>query len=738
MVFRAGISGSFKIFGTGGTISADFYNRSLFSNDATTAANWQTRQLLDENDNISVDWNNRTLNSSSLDITVDYINGILSGNWNSNNLRLSGNLVATENFTKGISGQLNLSGSNLKNQITSLSGNLVLTGSNLQDKINTITNNTGNFISNSQSGQFYPASNPYKFITGLGTSNYISKFISSSGIDNSLLYDNDTNIGIGTITPEYNLDAKGTIFTHTGQLISSLGGIGHYQNLLTRSNQFSNSAWDKAVGVTVTSNAIIGPDGKTLADQISYTGGDSAGNWKLTQDVDVPSQNGSTYIGSIWLRTDTGINLRLSQNIGSTKTITVSKSWKRFSSVATGDGSLSTKFQFYSASADNTPFTIYAYGAQSEKSVEGPGCYINTEASNYDYTGYGLILTSPGPHLIKSGNLGIQLGEINPVSALDINGQINIRGGNPKLSGILVCGTGGLASWASPNFYPSGQNPSGYSSVLVTGSNAILSPNFTGVGGTLVYLSGNNLICVSGAGGGGSSTTINLINNAITGSGTLNYIPKFTTNNSGIVNSNIIDSGNIIQLGATGVLANDLYVVTSQTTTQKNYINFQIQSVKLPNMSGAHFARIDAGNVNWELLFAATGTQPQSGLWQFICPQDINTGYTPNLYLNFSLKNPQTGTNNISFRSQIASIPAFANTNINTLIWAVPNTGTLILANNLSGNYVQQMIIPLTNNSGMNTGSTILLQLDRNISSITTGASGDAALLGLMLEYTKK
>jgi hypothetical protein len=46
-------------------------------------------------------------------------------------------------------------------------------------------------------------------VTGVGTSGYLSKFNSSQGVDNSIVYDNGTNVGIGTTTPTYKLEVNG-------------------------------------------------------------------------------------------------------------------------------------------------------------------------------------------------------------------------------------------------------------------------------------------------------------------------------------------------------------------------------------------------------------------------------------------------------------------------------------------------------------------------------------------------
>jgi hypothetical protein len=48
-------------------------------------------------------------------------------------------------------------------------------------------------------------------ISGSGTTNYIPKFTSSTAIGNSLIYDNGTNVGIGTGTPSQKLDVSGSV-----------------------------------------------------------------------------------------------------------------------------------------------------------------------------------------------------------------------------------------------------------------------------------------------------------------------------------------------------------------------------------------------------------------------------------------------------------------------------------------------------------------------------------------------
>jgi len=60
-------------------------------------------------------------------------------------------------------------------------------------------------------------------VTGTGTTNFVSKWLDSDTIQDSIIFDNGTKVGIGTTTPLANLDVKETTTDVAGQII--VGGL---------------------------------------------------------------------------------------------------------------------------------------------------------------------------------------------------------------------------------------------------------------------------------------------------------------------------------------------------------------------------------------------------------------------------------------------------------------------------------------------------------------------------------
>lgn len=73
------------------------------------------------------------------------------------------------------------------------------------------TGNSGKFLTTDGSVLSWGTPSGGGGVTGSGTTNYIPKWTSGSALGNSLVFDNGTNVGIGTATPGHKLDVSGLI-----------------------------------------------------------------------------------------------------------------------------------------------------------------------------------------------------------------------------------------------------------------------------------------------------------------------------------------------------------------------------------------------------------------------------------------------------------------------------------------------------------------------------------------------
>ncbi len=113
-------------------------------------------------------------------------------------------------------------------------------------------------------------------LNGGGTLNYVGKFTGSGTIGNSLLFDNGTNVGIGTASPGagYKLDVNGTV-NATGLSINgtAVGGAGFKPTgsvFLT-----SGTSWTVPAGTTWIQFALTGAGGgggSGMSDCSGYAG----------------------------------------------------------------------------------------------------------------------------------------------------------------------------------------------------------------------------------------------------------------------------------------------------------------------------------------------------------------------------------------------------------------------------------------------------------------------------------
>jgi hypothetical protein len=95
-----------------------------------------------------------------------------------------------------------------------------------------------------------------------GIANYLSKFTAANSLGNSQIYDNGTNIGIGTASPGYKLQVNGDIYANGGWLRTS-GGAGWYSESYGGGWYMSDTSWIRSYnGKSIwLSGGMLGSDG---------------------------------------------------------------------------------------------------------------------------------------------------------------------------------------------------------------------------------------------------------------------------------------------------------------------------------------------------------------------------------------------------------------------------------------------------------------------------------------------
>jgi len=239
------------------------------------------------------------------------------------------------------------------------------------------------------------------------------------------------------------------------------GGIGKYQNMLTRSEDFTHSDWAKTN--TSPSNGITGPDGETTADSIAPTSA-TATNVKQTSDTTAVALTAYTF--SVWLKVPSGaksIELTVGDSASSSgTTASVTTDWQRFSASYTAGSSPSGNVFAQIGDATWTANTIHAWGAQLEQETY-PRVYVKTGATAVATESFGIVSnnnlaiigtvdgrdvsvdgakldgitagaadttddswTGTGDIYMTSGNVGI--GTTGPTALLHVNGSFNLGG----------------------------------------------------------------------------------------------------------------------------------------------------------------------------------------------------------------------------------------------------------------------------------------------------------------------
>lgn len=157
---------------------------------------------------------------------------------------------------------------------------------------------------------------------------------------------------------------------------------GQRTNLLKYSEDFGNSAWQKAAACVVTPNTAMSPDGNLSADSIKSTGTSASDN-RSQQFVTLAVTAGTVLTFSVWLRADSPVTttLRLanqSDGDGENVLVTLTSTWARFT--VTRVFTASTPAVRACINNQSAAVTVYAWGAQLEVG-DRPSSYIPTTST---------------------------------------------------------------------------------------------------------------------------------------------------------------------------------------------------------------------------------------------------------------------------------------------------------------------------------------------------------------------
>lgn len=239
-------------------------------------------------------------------------------------------------------------------------------------------------------------------LTGSGTTNYIPKFTSSSAIGNSQIFDNGTNVGIGTTSPANKFHVVGNIFADNanGTIIMRNGDATNQQQIRMRM-----SGNDGILDVTRNSgtapNLIFGTEA-TERMRIDNNGNVGIGTASPANKVDIFTTN-RTALNTV------GSGLNVNYNGSTTgEFATIGFSW------ASSIGNNSTRWG------------MGMVGTNFGAGTGGLNLFTNgSERMRIDESGFvGIGYTAPAARLAVNGTALINTNTDNGVDALQVNGNV--------------------------------------------------------------------------------------------------------------------------------------------------------------------------------------------------------------------------------------------------------------------------------------------------------------------------
>jgi hypothetical protein len=503
----------------------------------------------------------------------------------------------------------------------------------------------------------------------IGTQNYISKFgTSGSGIVNSLIFDNGTNVGIGTSSPSGKLDINGTLY---------VGTTGVANNFYIRTGQAGISETALRLRTDTSSNLYL-----DASNAYVKVGNQSA-------DVDIYAGNGPVRIGNNSAQTLANQNIRF---------VPANTEVMRITPTGVGIGTTTPSGQLHVAgllqgnSVGTTGIIVSnSHASQSANGQDHTSLYVNptflTTSSNLNNT-YGLLISPSSSGTYNTTNsYGLRVnastlisGTItNNYSAIFMGGNVGVGTANPT-SQLHVVGTGSFTNIDINNSAIAGSAALTVNGNIITQNNIIRGGTFSiyGDNNTRVYKPDGSTLgyTVSSSGYKHSFGYENL--------GT--HMAWMVVGSGGVGIGTITPSGQLHVVGDTYIdNSSKLYIAASGASKTRNYI----WSTTNGNLE------INAGGPS--VLFS-----PDGGY--------VDLGRTVSQYINIGHGYLNAGANNQHLRFTPGGTELMRITNSGTMGIGLPITSSLFNQQPYANTRVHIA------GSGANSSSAALIVTDSGIS----------------------